>query len=136
MRQPQEILALLSNFKRLTEVHPLIVAVKESETPPPGIVRRYYITDQLPFGPFRFKFEYRADVVHLTDNEIYTEACQTPQIYVYNLTRVTPAAGGSHLKESVTLKAPDLLFGYVFDQARSAHTKMLMQIKQLMENKA
>lgn len=130
---PGDVLALLSNFKRHSEVHPLIVAVKETDAPP-GVIRRYQITDQLPLGPFRFKIEYRADILRLTEAEIYTEAYQSPQTTVRNLTRVLPTATGTLLKEQMTLEAPDLLFSYAFKQAYSAHTEMLKRIKQFMES--
>ena len=37
------------------------------------------------------------------------------------------------LHETITLKAPDLLFGYAFGQARSAHREMLERIKRYLE---
>jgi hypothetical protein len=131
-RPPQDILALLSNFKRHTEIHPLIVSVKERDAPS-GIIRRYKITDQLPFGPFRFKIEYRADILRLTDDEIYTEAYQAPQTYVYNLTHLSPIANGTRLTENTTLKTSGLLFNYAFKEAQNAHKEMLQRIKHLME---
>lgn len=134
-RAPSDVLELLSNFKRHTEVHPLIVAVKETDAPP-GTIRRYQITDQLPLGPFRFKIVYRADILRLTDAEIYTEAYQSPQTTVRVLTRVLPTATGTLLKERLTLEAPNLLFGYAFKQAYTAHTEMLKRIKQFMENQS
>jgi hypothetical protein len=131
-RPPWDILGLLSNFKRHTEIHPLIVSVTESAAPP-GIIRRYRITDQLPLGPFQFRIVYRADILRLTDEEIYTEAYQMPQTYVYNLTHLTATANGTRLMENITLKTPTLLFNYAFKQAQNAHHKMLQRIKHLME---
>lgn len=132
-RQPKDVLALVSNYNLHTAIHPLILSVKQIDTPP-GMIGRYLITDRLPFGPFRFKIEYRADIVRVSDEEVYTEAYQSPGTYVNNLTRVTPQDGGARLQETVTLKAPDVLFGYAFNQARNAHREMLGRIKRYMEN--
>ena len=132
-REPKDVLALVSNYNRHPAIHPLILSVKQIDTPP-GMIGRYLITDQLQMGPFRFKIEYRADIVRVTDQEVYTEAYQSPGTYVYNLTRITPQAGGTRLQETITLKAPNLLFGYAFNQARNAHGEMLARIKQYMEN--
>ncbi len=131
-REPKDVLALVSNYNLHTAIHPLILSVKQIDAPP-GIVGRYLITDQLQMGPFRFKIEYRADIVRVTDEEVYTEAYQSPGTYVHNLTRVMPETGGARLKETITLKAPDLLFGYAFNQARTAHKEMLGRIKRFME---
>ncbi len=131
-REPKDVLALVSNYNLHSAIHPLILSVNQIDAPP-GIIGRYRITDQLQIGPFRFKVEYRADIVRVTENEVYTEAYQSPGTHVYNLTRVTPEAGGARLKETITLKAPDLLFGYAFNQARTAHKEMLERIKRFME---
>jgi carbon monoxide dehydrogenase subunit G len=131
-RQPKEVVALVSNYNLHTKIHPLILSVKQIDAPA-GVIGRYLITDQLQIGPLKFKIEYRADIVRVTEDEIYTEAYQAPGTHINNLTRVTPEAGGARLKETVTLRAPDLLFGYAFNQARSAHTEMLGRIKQFME---
>jgi hypothetical protein len=132
-RQPKDILALVSNYNLHTMIHPLILSVKQVDAPA-GIIGRYLITDQLQIGLLKFKIEYRADIVRVTDEEVYTEAYQAPRTHIHNLTRVTPEAGGARLKETITLKAPDLLFSYAFNQAQSAHKEMLGRIKQFMEN--
>jgi hypothetical protein len=131
-REPKDVLALISNYNLHSTVHPLILSVKQIDAPA-GVIGRYLITDQLQIGPLKFKIEYRADIVRITDEEVYTEAYQSPGTHVHNLTRVMPEAGGARLKETVTLKAPDLLFSYAFNQARSAHKEMLARIKQFME---
>lgn len=130
-----DILALLSNFKDHAKIHPLIVSVKESSAPP-GVIRRYHITDQLPLGRFHFKIKYRADILRLTDDEIYTEAYQFPQTTVRNLTRVSLVGHGSRLQESVTIKTYGLLFAYTFKQAQNAHSEMLQRIKKILEGES
>ena len=41
---------------------------------------------------------------------------------------------GVTLHETVTLKAPDMLFSYAFQQAQIAHGEMLKRIKAFVEN--
>ena len=131
-REPKDVLALVSNYNLHPAIHPLILSVKQIDAPP-GIVGRYMITDQLRIGPIGFKIQYRADIVRVTDQEVYTEAYQSPGTHIHNLTQVTPETGGALLKEKITVKAPDLLFGYAFNQARSAHKEMLARIKHFLE---
>lgn len=126
------VLGVVSEFSQHHKVHPLIVKVEQAIAPA-GVLRRYLITDQLQWGPFKFKIKYRADILSLTENEVHTEAYQSPNTFVDNVTRVTPATDGVLLKEIVTLKAPDLLFNYAFQQAQTAHAEMLKRIKVFVE---
>ena len=126
------VLGVVSEFSQHHKVHPLIVKVEQAIAPA-GVLRRYLITDQLQWGPFKFKIKYRADILSLTENEVHTEAYQSPNTFVDNVTRVTPATDGVLLKEIVTLKAPDLLFNYAFQQAQMAHAEMLKRIKVFVE---
>ena len=126
------VLGVVSEFSQHHKVHPLIVNVEQAIAPA-GVLRRYLITDQLQWGPFKFKIRYRADILSLNENEVHTEAYQSPNTFVDNLTRVTPATDGVLLKEIVTLKAPNLLFDYAFQQAQTAHAEMLKRIKVFVE---
>lgn len=126
------VLGVVSEFSQHHKVHPLIVNVEQAIAPA-GVLRRYLITDQLQWGPFKFKIRYRADILSLNENEVHTEAYQSPNTYVDNLTRVTPATDGVLLKEIVILKAPNLLFNYAFQQAQMAHAEMLKRIKVFVE---
>lgn len=128
------VLAVVSEFSEHHKVHPLIVKVEQVEAPA-GVMRRYLITDQLEWGPFRFKIKYRADILSLTENKVHTEAYQSPNTFVDNVTSVTPTEGGVLLKETVTLKSPDILFNYAFQQAQTAHEEMLKRIKAFVETK-
>lgn len=127
------VLGVISEFSQHHKVHPLIVKV-EQVIAPAGVLRRYFITDQLQWGLFKFKIRYRADILSLTENEVHTEAYQSPNTFVDNLTRVTPAKDGVLLKEIVNLKAPNLLFNYAFRQAQTAHAEMLNRIKGFVES--
>lgn len=130
--EAKKVLAVVSEFSQHHKVHPLIVKV-ERATAPAGVLQRYLITDQLQWGPFKFKIKYRADILSITEDTVHTEAYQSPNTFVDNVTQVTPAQNGVVLHETVTLKAPDLLFGYAFQQAQTAHEEMLKRIKGFIE---
>ena len=110
------VINLISDYSQHHKIHPLIVSVERGTDPSPG-VKRYFITDQLQWGPFRFKIKYQADILSVSEDTVHTEAYQTPNTYVTNLTKVTPEEGGVRLHETITIKAPNLLFGYAFKQA-------------------
>lgn len=126
------VIRTIADYSRHTQIHPLIVRVERAREEPAG-VRRYFITDSLRWGPFRFKIKYRADILAVTEDTVHTEAYQSPGTYITNLTKVTPQRDGVRLHETITLKAPDLLFGYVFQQAQAAHEEMLKRIKAFVE---
>jgi hypothetical protein len=64
---------------------------------------------------------------------VHTEAFHSPGTYITNLTKVTPQENGVQLHETITMKAPDLLFDYAFSQAETAHEEMLKRIKTFVE---
>ncbi len=68
------------------------------------------------------------------EDTVHTEAYQSPNTFVENITKVTPAQNGVTLHETITLKAPDLLFNYAFGQAQTAHEEMLKRIRNFVEN--
>ncbi|MEJ5223110.1 MAG: SRPBCC family protein [Anaerolineales bacterium] len=129
---PERVLALVSDYNQHHLIHPLIVKVEPAEAPP-GVLKRYFITDQLQWGPLRFKIVYRADILEIAPDRVHTQAYQSPATTVDNLTRITPEGSGTRLTETITLRAPDLLFGYAFEQARTAHHAMLERIKNCLE---
>lgn len=128
----QTVIHVIADYSNHHKIHPLIVKVERAQNEPAG-VRRYFITDSLQWGPFRFKIKYRADIIAITEDTVHTEAYQSPGTTVTNLTRVTPQNGGVLLHETITLQAPNLLFGYAFKQAETAHAEMLKRIKQFVE---
>ena len=127
------VLDLLSDFSHHHEIHPLIEKVEQAAQVPAGL-RRYFITDNLKWGVFKFKIRYRVDIISITENAIYTEAYQTPATTITNQTTVTPSQNGVILHETVTLQAPNLLFGYAFRQAQIAHEEMFKCIKTFIES--
>ena len=126
------VINLIADYSQHHKIHPLIVKVERAADAPEG-VRRYYITDSLPWGPFKLKIKYRADIVSVTDDTCHTEAYQAPGTYVTNITKITPQAEGVLLHETITMRAPNLLFDYAFKQAELAHGEMLRRIKTFVE---
>jgi hypothetical protein len=88
----------------------------------------------LQWGPFQFQIKYRADIIAVTEDTIHTEAYQAPQTFITNITKVTPEGDGVRLHETITLRAPAMLFGYAFQQAQTAHEEMLQRIKAFVES--
>ena len=130
----QTVINVIADYSNHHKIHPLIIKVERAKEEPAG-VRRYFITDSLQWGPFKFKIKYRADIIAVTEDTVHTEAFQSPGTYITNVTKVTPKDNGVLLHETITMKAPDLLFGYAFSQAETAHAEMLKRIKKFVENK-
>ena len=126
------VINVIADYSQHHKIHPLIIKVERADNAPEG-VRRYFITDSLVWGPFKFKIKYQADIIAVTDDTVHTEAYQSPKTFVTNVTKVTPKDDGVLLHETITMKAPDLLFGYAFKQAESAHGEMLQRIKKFVE---
>ncbi len=82
-------IGLISDYSQHTKVHPLIEKVERAKDEPEG-VHRYFITDGLQWGPFRFKIKYRADILSVSEDTVHTEAYQSPGTYVTNVTKITP----------------------------------------------
>ncbi|GAB4417867.1 MAG: hypothetical protein Kow002_04470 [Anaerolineales bacterium] len=128
----QTVLSMIADYNQHHKIHPLIIDVEAGASPNPG-VKRYLITDQLRWGPFTFKIRYQADIISVTEDTVHTEAHQSPNTHVTNITKVTPKDDGVLLHETITLKAPNFLFGYAFKQAQAAHKEMLERIKAYAE---
>jgi hypothetical protein len=128
------VINVIADYSNHHKIHPLIVKVERAKEEPAGI-RRYFITDSLQWGPFKFKIKYRADIIAITADTVHTEAYQSPNTFITNVTKVTPKDNGVILHETITMKSPDMLFGYAFKQAETAHEEMLKRIKKFVENK-
>ena len=128
------VIDVIADYSNHHKIHPLIIQVERAKEEPAG-VRRYFITDSLRWGPFQFKIKYQADIIAVTEDTVHTQAYQSPQTTVTNLTKVAPKDNGVRLHETITMQAPDLLFGYAFKQAEAAHEEMLKRIKNFIENK-
>jgi hypothetical protein len=130
--EPEKAVRLLSEFSQHSELHPLIIKVEQVEAPA-GVLRRYFITDQLKWGPFAFKIRYQADILRVSESEILTKAYQSPSTTVTNHTTLTAQDGQVHIHVKISLQAPSLLFNYAFNQARAAHLEMAGRIKTALE---
>ncbi len=126
------VVDLIADYSQHHKIHPLIEKVERAREEPAGI-RRYFITDNLQWGPFKFKIKYQADIISVSEDTVHTEAYQSPGTYITNVTKISPAQNGVVLHETITIKAPNLLFGYAFRQAQTAHEEMLKRIKSFIE---
>jgi hypothetical protein len=127
------VINVIADYSQHHKIHPLIIKVERAKEEPTG-VRRYFITDSLQWGPFKFKIKYQADIIEVTDDTVHTQAFQSPNTTVTNMTKVKPKDNGVTLHETITMIAPDMLFGYAFKQAETAHEEMLKRIKTFAEN--
>lgn len=123
---------VFSELSRHTEVHPLIVAVREQTPPPDGCVRRFLISDRIPIGPFRLPITYVADVLSVTDDRIVTVARQRPATTLRNVTRLSTVDGQVRAEVEITMTAPTLLFRFAFRQAEQAHTELAAKLSDLL----
>jgi hypothetical protein len=93
------------------------------------------IADSLQWGPSKFRGKHRAYITAVTNDTIHTETYQSPATTVTNVTKLTPRDDGVLVHETITLRAPDMLFIYAFQQASAAHEEMLQRIKKFVETK-
>ena len=63
-----------------------------------------------------------------------TEAFQSPETYVTNHSTFTVQGTGTLMHETITLKSPDLLFNYAFNQAKSSHGELVEGLKKVIES--
>ena len=129
---PATVIDVIADYRQHPKIHPLIIKVERAKEEPAG-VKRYFITDSLKWGPFKFKIKYRADIISVTEDTVHTEAYQAPGKFVTNLTKVTPHGSGVVLHETITMRAPDMLFEYVFQQTKAAHAETVERIKSFVE---
>lgn len=129
----KSVIAVLTNYSQLHHIHPLVKKVEVID-PPVGL-KSYRITDVLLWGPFKFKVQYRTNVISITADTVLANAYQFPKLTITNFTTVKPVNEGVMLHEKFTMQAPSLLFNYSFQQAHVAHTEMLTRIKKFIEDK-
>lgn len=127
------VVDLIADYNQHHKIHPLIEKVERAAQEPAG-VRRYFITDNLQWGPFKFRIKYQADILSVTEDTVHTQAFQSPNTTVTNLTKIRPSQNGVILHETITMQAPNFLFAYAFQQAQNAHGEMLKRIKSFLEH--
>jgi len=129
------VINVIADYSQHHKIHPLIIKVERAKDEPDG-VRRYFITDSLQWGPFKFKTKYQADVIAVTGDTVHTEAYPSLNTAVTNITKITPKDNGVVLHETITITTPNIFFNYVLKQAETAHEEMLKRIKIFVENNA
>jgi hypothetical protein len=126
------VINVIADYSQHHKIHPLIIKVERATDEPEG-VRRYFITDSLKWGPFKFKTKYQADVISVTGDTVHTEAYPSLNTSVTNITTLTPRDNGVVLHETITISTPDIFFSYVLKQAATSHEEMLKRIKAFVE---
>ena len=129
------IMDVIVDYSQHPKIHPLINKVERARDEPAG-VQRYFITNSLKWGPFKFKTRDRVDITSVTEDTVQIETYQSPGTFVTNLTKITSQDGGALLHTTITMRAPDMFFEYAFQQAGAAHAEMLERIKRFVETKA
>lgn len=130
---PKAVYNFLAAQVNHQEIHPLIVSITPlpDQANKPG-TKFYQIKDRLELKVFKWKWKwainYRSAVTPQKDGELLLEAFQ-PMLYLRNLTRCIPEAGGTHLYEDVTVQTPGILMGYAFGQAERSHREMFEALK-------
>jgi hypothetical protein len=136
--EPAVVHAFLADLHRHRDLHPLIERI-EDLAPQPGRsdVRRYRVTDRMRLGPLAFRIAYLAEIEAVSPDLIRGTAWQSPGVELRTRYRITPApAGGTLLREDVSLKAPFLLIGYAHRQAEAAHRATFAKLKIALERES
>ena len=126
----------LSDIDKQTQLHPLIVAVRELDRGRSPHGERYLVwevTDRLSLLGLAFKVKYQTKMTLSDAPSIAHEARQAMRIVVFARTTFQPQGTGTLVQETVTVRAPGLLFGFTARQAQLAHKKMLVNLKALLE---
>ena len=126
------VINVIADYSQHHKIHPLIIKVERAKEEPDG-VRRYFITDSLQWGPFKFKTKFQADVISVTGDTVHTEAYPSLNTSVTNITKIIPKEHGIVLHETITISTPNIFFNYVLKQAENSHEEMLKRIKAFVE---
>jgi hypothetical protein len=126
------VINIIADYTQYPKIHPLIIKVEGAKDEPTG-AERYFITDSRKWGPFKFKSRYRADIISVTADGVHTEIYRPPGICVTSLTKVTPQGSGVLLHETITMRAPDMLFKYALQKSKAAQAEVLERIKAFVE---
>ena len=127
------VINVIADYSQHHKIHPLIIKVDRANEAPEG-VKRYFITDSLQWGPFKFKTKYQADIISVTGDTVHTEAYPSLNTSVTNITKIIPKDNGIVLHETITISTPNIFFNYVLRQAQTAHEEMLKRIKTFVES--
>lgn len=131
---PLVVWEFLNDFGQMRHLHPLMQKYRPLPVRQPGLVSSYQVLDVLPLAGFSFPLQYQADFWE--PPAPYTQLATVKQFPGLTLTTqrtVTPAANGARLAETCSIRAPQLLFSYTFEQARHAHAAQLARLKTHLE---
>ena len=134
---PGVVRSFLSDLHRHRDLHPLIERIED--LPPRSgrpEVRRYRVTDRMRLGPLSFRIAYVAEIRPVPPDLIFGTAWQSPGVEVHTRYRVSPAPGGTLLREDAQLRAPRLLIAYAHRQAEAAHRETFARLKVLLESES
>jgi hypothetical protein len=127
-----DAVALLSDVSRQGDLHPLVIKVVEVPAVE-GALRSYAVTDQLQWGPLRFKITYHADQLAVSDSEIVTVVRQRPRTRLRITTRFEEQGDTVRIHVTVLMRAPTPLFAYAYRTGRDAHLQLADRIRTVLE---
>ncbi|GCF09803.1 SRPBCC family protein [Dictyobacter arantiisoli] len=133
---PEKVHAFLSALDNHTQIHPLIVAIRHTQTSAASDgtpINHYVIRDRMKQGPFMMTFSYRVEMSITPQGMIVYDAHQFPAIYLHNTTMCVPEDNGTRLKERVEITAPRLMVNTVYSQALASHQEMFAKLKTILE---
>jgi hypothetical protein len=84
-------------------------------------------------GTVQIQEEISSDIIFVTEDTVYTEAYQAPGTSVTNLTKITQQGTGVLLHETITMRAPDMLYEYAF-QGQSSHMQRCLSASRHLLN--
>jgi hypothetical protein len=131
---PSVLRAFLCDLHNYVPLHPLIESIEEmapSDKMPRA--KRYRVVDRIPVGPFKLRTVYTAALDPVAEDEVHGYAWQFPAIQLQTIYAFTATSFGTHLVESVRVRAPRLLRRFVVKEASRAHAETLSKMKGLLE---
>ncbi|MDP9182346.1 MAG: SRPBCC family protein [Actinomycetota bacterium] len=127
-----DAISLMSDVERLGEVHPLVTKVAPVPAAPLAL-RSYEVTDKLRWGPLRLPITYHADVMAVSELEVVTAARQRPRTSLWITSQFQVDGERVHIRVSVKMRAPTLLFLYAYRTGKAAHLELAERIREVLE---
>src|SRR5258708_19258009 len=134
---PAFVLNFVSTLHNHKKIHALNIDIQlgKKTVRPDGInVDHWRITDRMKLGLFTIKFTYRVDMSTLPNGEVISDAYQSLNVHLHNVTQCLPEGTGTRLKEHVEVFAPAMLMKTTYENGFDAHKKMFANIKTLLES--
>ncbi|NUS45043.1 MAG: SRPBCC family protein [Mycobacteriaceae bacterium] len=130
--QVGDVVDLLSDPRRLGEIHPLLANVVQDRATADvdgGTVAHYTMTDRMTVAGLPVSFQYTTEMRRCGPGRIGSRARQFPDIDLYSAMSVTPAPGGVRVTELTDFLAPAPLMEFTFEQGQNAHRTMFGNLK-------